>query len=107
MSKSGSSGGIGIGTIIGLIFLWNVIFDNDEDVAKKVVVKESDNPEISEKIDQVRKNVKEAAEIAVELAREEFEKQKENLKDKEVPEEEVKEEVPQEPEEKHEGMKKL
>jgi hypothetical protein len=107
MSKS-SGGGFGIGTLLMLLFVWNVFFDNDEDVAEKVIVKESDNPEIQEKIKEVKNHVKEAAEIAAELAREKFKKQKQKLEehnktDIEETEPEIVDEKPKE----EEGMKKL
>jgi len=104
MARSSSSGGIGIGTILALIFLWNVVFD-DEDTVDKVTIKESDQPPIEVTIDEVRENIKETIELVREAAKEEYDnyKEEQNQDEKKIPTEKITPD--KEPETK--GMKKL
>ena len=110
MSKR-SGGGISIGTILMLVFLWNALFDDDTDTAKKVTVKATDKPEIQETIKEVKDNLKDAIEMAKDQAVKTFEEQKKEIEEKKKEEQVTVEKIqpPTEDPEKipEKGMKKI
>ena len=58
MSSSTKSGGIGIGTVIFWIIMWNLIFDDDDEKEVNVVVEEDDKQSITETVKQTVDNLK-------------------------------------------------
>ena len=71
MSSSTKSGGIGIGTVIFWIIMWNLIFDDDDEKEVNVVVEEDDKQSITETVKQTVDNLKPEAQALISKAREE------------------------------------
>lgn len=114
MARSGE-GGIGIGTIIFCVIMFNVIMDDDDSAEKAEisvevqqpqaeVVIERQQPTVPDDLKQAADKIKEGLQDAVEIAKDEVQNIKETL-EQDKKEETISEDVSETPEEKSEGLK--